>query len=166
MNLPTTTSAGSDPISQLISKVMDKYDGDKDGKLTTSEFGSFLTGLLAGTGATGALTSAAAASTGQARAASGNYRGKLAGFDFAKLDDPGMHGAGTSKYIAARIFQDFPPMPESIPGVVERLKAQGINARQTDHDKIDFGDGYGPIDVIQGAYPGGGVAWQWLPVGV
>jgi hypothetical protein len=34
---------------------------------------------------------------------------------------------------------------------------------QTDHDKIDFGDGYGPIDVIQCAYPGGGVAWQWLP---
>ncbi|HUU33051.1 MAG TPA: hypothetical protein VMW48_03250, partial [Vicinamibacterales bacterium] len=73
--------------------------------------------------------------------------------------------AGTSKYVAARVFQDFPPMPESIPGVIERLKAQGINAVQTDHDKIDFGDGYGPIDVIQGAYPGGGVAWQWLPVG-
>ena len=28
-----------------------------------------------------------------------------------------------------------------------------------------IGDGYGPIDVIQSAYPGGGVAWQWLPVG-
>ena len=38
MNL-TPTSAGADPISQLISKVMDKYDGDKDGKLTTQEFG-------------------------------------------------------------------------------------------------------------------------------
>ena len=51
----------------------------------------------------------------------------------------------------------------SLPAVVERLRAEGINATQTDMDKIDFGDGYGPIDVIQGAYPGGGVAWQWLP---
>ena len=165
MNLTNTTSAGADSISQLISKVMDKYDGDKDGKLTSQEFGSFLTGLLGGTGATGALTSTAAVAKAATQAAAGQHRAKLAGFDFAKIDDPSMRGAGTSKYIAARVFQDFPPMPESIPGVVERLKAQGINATQTDHDKIDFGDGYGPIDVIQGAYPGGGVAWQWLPVG-
>ena len=160
MNL-TNTSAGVDTISQLISKVMDKYDGDKDGKLTSQEFGSFLSGLIGGTGV-GTAARAVAKDPGQG---SGAYRGKLAGFDFAKLDDPGMRGAGTSKYIAARIFQDYPPMPESIPAVVERLKAQGLNARQTDHDKIDFGDGYGSIDVIQGAYPGGGVAWQWLPVG-
>jgi hypothetical protein len=162
MNL-TPTSAGTDAISQLISKVMDKYDADKDGKLTQQEFGTFLGGLLNGTGATG-LTSGK--DPGGFSSTTGAYRAKLAGFDFAKLDDPSMRGAGTSKYIAARIFQDFPPMPESLPGVVERLKAQGIDARQTDFDKIDFGDGYGPIDVIQGAYPGGGVAWQWLPVGV
>ena len=163
MNL-TSTSAGNDTISQLISKVMDKYDGDKDGKLTSQEFGAFLGGLLGGvtplgTGSTGGNgTTSPGGSTG-------SYRSKLAGFDSAKIDDPSLRGAGTSKYIAARIFQDFPPMPESLPGVVERLKAQGLNARQTDFDKIDFGDGYGPIDVIQGAYPGGGVAWQWLPVG-
>ena len=74
-----------------------------------------------------------------------------------------MPGGGTSKYKAARIFQDYAPRPESIPAVIERLRADGVNAVQTDHDKIDFGDGYGPIDVIQGAYPGGGVAWQWIP---
>jgi len=161
MNL-RPTSAGADPISQLISKVMDKYDGDKDGKLTTQEFGTFLTGLLGGTGVSG-LTSGR--DPGGFSSTAGAYRSKLSGFDFVKLDDPSLRGAGTSKYIGARIFQDFPPMPESLPGVVERLRAQGLNARQTDFDKIDFGDGYGPIDVIQGAYPGGGVAWQWLPVG-
>ncbi len=162
MNLTNTTSAGADSISQLISKVMEKYDADKDGKLTSQEFGSFLSGLIGGTGGTGVRT-AAAASVSSASQPTGSYRSKLAGFDFAKLDDPSMRGAGTSKYIAARVFQDFPPMPESIPGVIDRLKAQGVNAVQTDHDKIDFNDGYGPIDVIQGAYPGGGVAWQWLP---
>jgi hypothetical protein len=152
---------GADAISQLITKVMDKYDGDKDGKLTSQEFGTFLTGLLGGAGATGLDRASLASATNPT--STGAHRAKLAGFDFAKIDDPGMRGAGTSKYIAARVFQDFPPMPESIPAVIERLKAQGIDARQTDHDKNDFNDGYGPIDVIQGAYPGGGVAWQWLP---
>lgn len=162
MNLRNATTTASDPIAQLITKVMDRFDGNKDGQLTRAEFGNFLTGLLGGTG-----VSAAAASVSVARdpVATGAHRSRLAGFDFAKLDNPTMPGGGTSKYIAARIFQDYPPMPESLPAVVERLRAQGINARQTDFDKIDFGDGYGSIDVIQGAFPGGGVAWQWLPVG-
>ncbi|MEZ5290635.1 MAG: hypothetical protein R2745_06105 [Vicinamibacterales bacterium] len=157
-----TPNTGVDTISQLVSRVMDKYDGDKDGKLTSQEFGSFLTGLLGATGGTAAANAAVGKDPSEG---TGQYRSRLAGFDFAKLDNPTLQGAGTSKYIAARIFQDYPPMPESLPAVVERLKAQGLDAKQTDFDKIDFGDGYGPIDVIQGAYPGGGVAWQWLPVG-
>jgi hypothetical protein len=162
MNLTNTNSASGDAISQLISKVMDKYDGNKDGQLTKAEFGSFLGGLLGSTGAAGALATAADPTS---TVSTGAYRSKLAGFAHNKIDDPTIRDAMTSKYIAARIFQDYPPMPESLPAVVDRLKAQGINAKQTDFDKIDFGDGYGPIDVIQGAYPGGGVAWQWLPVG-
>ena len=80
------------------------------------------------------------------------------------LDNPLVAGAQTSKYRAARIFQDYPAQPESLPAVVARLRAAGINAVQTSNDKIDFGDGFGPIDVIQGARPGGGDGWQWLPV--
>lgn len=34
MNLTNTNSASGDAISQLIAKVMDKYDGNKDGQLT------------------------------------------------------------------------------------------------------------------------------------
>lgn len=163
MNLTSSTGA-ADSLSQLIAKVMDKYDGDKDGTLSTQEFGSFLNGLLGGSGlAAGAVAGAADGDPGAVT--HGAYRSRLAGFDHRKLDDPTISDAMTSKYQAARIFQDYPPMPESLPAVVERLRAQGINATQTDFDKIDFGDGYGPIDVIQGAYPGGGVAWQWLPVG-
>lgn len=160
MNLTNSSTAATDGLSQLIAKVMDKYDADKDGTLTSQEFGSFLTGLLGGSGLSGAAVAKDPGSEGN-----GGYRNRLAGFDFRKLDDPTMQGAMTSKYKAARIFQDYPPMPESLPSVVDRLRAQGIDAKQTDFDKIDFGDGYGPIDVIQGAYPGGGVAWQWLPVG-
>jgi hypothetical protein len=167
MNLTSTanSSNGTDAISQLISRVMDKYDGDKDGQLTKAEFGSFLTGLVGGMGGgvgAGALAKAADPTT---PSLTGAYRSKLAGFNHNKIDDPTISDAMTSKYVAARIFQDYPPMPESLPAVVDRLKAMGINATQTAFDKIDFGDGFGPIDVIQGAYPGGGVAWQWLPVG-
>jgi hypothetical protein len=154
---PLTTGSGADPISQLVSKLFERYDTDKNGSLTANEFGSFLGGLISGVGSPG--TAAADPGTGSR----GAYRSSLAGFDFGKLDDPSRSGAMTSKYRAARIFQDYPPQPESLPAVVERLRAEGINATQTDFDKIDFGDGYGPIDVIQGAYPGGGVAWQWLP---
>jgi hypothetical protein len=157
---PLTSGTGTDPISQLVSKVLAKYDVDKDGSLTATEFGSFLSGLLNGTASIGA---AAAQKGNDDGAGKGAYRASLAGFDFAKLDDPSLRGATTSKYKAARIFQDYPPKPESLPAVIERLKAEGINAVQTDIDKVDFGDGYGPIDVIQGAYAGGGVAWQWLP---
>ncbi len=163
MNLTSTSNSAGDAISQLISKVMDKYDGDKDGQLTKAEFGSFLSGLIGGAGGAARALGTAADPTGTG--ATGAYRSKLAGFNHSKIDDPTIRDAMTSKYVAARIFQDYPPMPESLPAVVDRLKAQGINAMQTDFDKIDFGDGYGPIDVIQGAYPGGGVAWQWLPVG-
>jgi len=163
MNLTSTSNSAGDAISQLISKVMDKYDGDKDGQLTKAEFGSFLSGLIGGTGVGARAIATAADPT--STVGTGAYRSKLAGVNHTKIDDPTIRDAMTSKYIAARIFQDYPPMPESLPAVVDRLKAQGINATQTDFDKIDFGDGYGPIDVIQGAYPGGGVAWQWLPVG-
>lgn len=156
----TSTSTTSDPLSQLVSRVMAKYDTDKDGKLTAQEFGGFLNGLLGASNGFGDLTSS---TTAAASATTGAYRSMLAGFDFGKLDNPNAPGGGTSKYRAARIFQDYPPKPESIPAVIDRLRAEGVNATQTDIDKIDFGDGFGPIDVIQGAYPGGGVAWQWLP---
>jgi len=156
MNIAGKTT-GNDAISQMISRVVDKFDTDKDGKLSADEFGSFLGGLLQH----GNLGSATAMQ--DTPKATGQYRMMLAGFDHNKLDNPSIQGAGTIKYQAARIFQNYSPQPESLPAVIADLKAQGINATQIGIDKIDFNDGYGPIDVIQGAYPGGGVAWQWLP---
>lgn len=157
---PLTAGSGTDAISQLVSKVLERYDTDKNGSLTANEFGAFLGGLMSG-GA--GFSSVAAAKADPGAVTRGAHRSSLAGFDARKIDDPSIRDAMTSKYRAARIFQDYPPQPESLPAVVERLRAEGIDATQTDMDKIDFGDGYGPIDVIQGAYPGGGVAWQWLP---
>lgn len=171
MNTSVSNSGGS-AISDLIGKVMEKYDTDNDKKLSADEFSSFLTGLVGGTGIKGLSDSANGIVAGGSKGAGVSaaqqanlkeYRGMLAGFDHVKIDNPDIRDAMTSKYQASRIFQNFKPMPENLPAVVAELRAQGINATQTDMDKIDFGDGYGPIDVIQGAYPGGGVAWQWMP---
>ncbi|OFW47144.1 MAG: hypothetical protein A3J29_02060 [Acidobacteria bacterium RIFCSPLOWO2_12_FULL_67_14b] len=160
-----SVTSSSNNISDLIAKVMDRFDTDKDGFLSSGEFSDFLTGLLGGGPA--ATSSAMGGQAGMTTPTIGRgaFRSTLAGFDSAKIDDSTIQGANTSKYRAARIFQDFKPMPESLSAVIERLQAEGVNARQVSFDKIDFGDGYGPIDVIQGAYPGGGVAWQWLPQG-
>lgn len=165
MNTSASTS-GNSAISDLIAKVMDKYDTDKDSKLSANEFSSFLSGLIGGTGVAGLTDKPAGEGTGVSAAQKANlkeYRSTLAGFDHVKIDNPDIRDAMTSKYQASRVFQNFKPMPENLPAVVAELRALGFDATQTDHDKIDFGDGYGPIDVIQGAYPGGGVAWQWLP---
>lgn len=156
---PTQTDATA--LGDVISRVINRYDSNGDGQLSSTEFTQFLTGLLSGTGLSGASSSSLSLTSS---ATPGMYRNMLRGFDFAKLDNPSLPGAQTSKYRAARVFQDYFPQRENLPAVVARLQAQGINAVQTDHDKIDFGDGFGPIDVIQGSRPGGGDGWQWLPL--
>lgn len=157
-----TNQSGADAIGDVIARVMDRFDTNADGQLSNTEFTQFLSGLLSGADLTNTPAAGAAATT---PLGSGAYRSMLAGFDATKIDHPAMPGAGTSKYRAARVFQDYPPSRDSLPSVIARLQAQGIDARQTDHDKIDFGDGCGPVDVIAGSRPGGGDAWQWHPVG-
>lgn len=158
MTSSTVNSTTPTSVADLITKVMDKYDTDNDKKLSSNEFSKFLSSVLDGA----AGGSSALVEQPQKQASSGAYKMMLAGFDFQKLDNPNGPGGGTVKYQAARIFQNYKPMPESLPDVVKDLRAAGINATQVSMDKIDMGDGWGPIDVIQGAYPGGGVAWQWL----
>ena len=171
MNTNSVSSTGTSALSDLIAKVMDKFDTDKDKKLSQAEFSQFLTGLLEGQVSTPSTSTPNATTNPTPRAADNNnvhvgqFRMRLGGFDHNKMDDPTIPGAMTSKYKAARVFQDYEPKPENIPAVIERLRAQGLNCTQIGIDKIDFGDGYGAIDVIQGAYPGGGVAWQWIPQG-
>lgn len=160
----TNSTPGTDAIADLISRVVDRFDTNDDGQLSNTEFRQFLTGLLSGTGHD--TTGGASTTTNTTESLStGMHRSYLAGFDSAKIDNPSLPGADTSKYRAARVFQDYPPQRESLPAVIARLQAQGINARQADHDKIDFGDGFGPVDVILNSRPGGGDAWVWQPVG-
>ena len=87
--------------------------------------------------------------------------GNLEGFDQGKLDDKGKQ---TIKYRAARVFQQFSPADfvANPAAVIAALKAAGLNPTLVGKDKIDFNDGYGPIDVVRGASQGG-KAWVWQP---
>lgn len=98
---------------------------------------------------------------------SGPFRDQLSGFDFSKISPSHPDGMNL-KYVAARIFeqinvQGLDPVAEAI-AVFNEV---GIPATQAGDDKIDFGDGQGPIDVIRNMTSGtqnaaGGRAWQWL----
>jgi hypothetical protein len=68
----------------------------------------------------------------------------------------------TVKYQAGRIFSQFDPnaIRQNPAPLLAALKAAGINATLVGDDKLDFGDGYGPIDVITS-----GGQWAWQPGG-
>ena len=89
----------------------------------------------------------------------GPYVGNLEGFDQGKLDDKTHQ---TIKYRAARVFRQFRPSDfvKDPTAVLNALKAAGLNPKLVGNDKIDFGDGFGPVDVIRAAGEGG-KAWQW-----
>jgi len=84
------------------------------------------------------------------------------GWENTKLNDP-MHTS--VKYQFQRTVQDMGLSGAQARGnlqpIVERMKTNYPNAQVVGDDKIDFGDGYGPIDVIQG----GSNAWWWGPSG-
>src|SRR3990167_4781413 len=94
----------------------------------------------------------------------GSFANTLEGFDWGKLQNP---AHTTIKYQAGRVFSQFSPQDyrRNPDAVLAALQSAGVrptpipDAAGGDH-KIDFGDGYGPIDVVRG---GGG--WQWAPAG-
>jgi hypothetical protein len=98
----------------------------------------------------------------------GQYRNQLEGFNDAKFDPAHPEGM-TLKMIAARIFEQFDVYaPGSFDEVVKAFNDLGIPASKVEPDKIDFGNGEGPVDVIRNAAwldgdKSAGMAWQWGP---
>ena len=87
----------------------------------------------------------------------------LPGWDAVKWADPAHN---TIKYVSGRIFAKYQPSdwlnPTTRDQILAELRGAGLNPTVVGDDSIDFNDGYGPIDVVQGA-GAGGQAWQWLP---
>lgn len=98
----------------------------------------------------------------------GAYRHQLEGFNSVKFDPTHPEGM-TLKMIAGRVFEQFDVYSDTaIDGVVSALNAAGISASKVGLDKIDFGNGEGPVDVIRNAAwldgdKSTGMAWQWGP---
>jgi hypothetical protein len=82
-------------------------------------------------------------------------KGFLVGFDTAKLNDPNKQPGESGKYTPAakafaKITQTLGGGRGDLEGWVNAARQSGFpNARSVGDDKIDFGDGAGPIDVVR-----------------
>lgn len=96
----------------------------------------------------------------------GPYRDQLEGFNHAKLN-PSHPDAMTLKYIAARVFEQIDVYSATaLDDAVKAFNEAGVPARRVEPDRIDFGNGEGPIDVIRNAAwldgdKSAGMGWWW-----
>lgn len=156
VNNATDTTA----LAGLAQTLFKRVDANGDGQLNGNEFKSFLESLLnkVGTTHTSALSNAVAAS---ANAAPKVYQGMI-GFDYTKLNNP---AHTTPKYVFARATQDLeftwdrPSRSAGLQRIADYAKEHGYpNTTVIGDDKMDFGDGYGEIDVLTGDGQ-----WWWGP---
>lgn len=157
INNTTDTAA----LGSLAAQLFQSVDADKNGQLSGNEFQSFLESLLnkVGSGGTGTglgrLTSQATVSDNR------TYQGML-GFDYVKLNTP---SHTTAKYVFARATQDLdfawdrPSRSAGLQRIADYAKERGYpDAKVIGDDKIDFGDGFGDVDVLTGDGQ-----WWWGP---
>lgn len=106
---------------------------------------------------------------GVASTTDGGDFSRLSGFNATKFNDLGnaTNDAMTSKYVFGRVASKYDPAdPQALPKIVAELNSMGIPAQYDGKDAIDFGDGYGYIDVQQAWRPeGGGGPFDWMPKG-
>jgi hypothetical protein len=153
----TSTSGAS--VSNVADQLFKTADANSDGRLSTNEFQSFLETLLGSMAKkSGGLGSAAAASAGTARSLDATTSPKvyqaMVGFDYVKLNTP---AHTTPKYVFARATQDIgfpfdrPSRSAGLQQIADYAKQNGYsNTTVVGDDKLDFGDGFGPIDVLTG----------------
>ena len=152
------------PLQQLAQQLVQKFDTDSDGRLTTQEFTTFLTTFM-GTLGTGA--NAAYASPSLAAATGGGS--PLEGYDMRKMGDP---STTTVKYMFGRLAQnwnlasvnDMTSAEAFLTSKTGEMQAAGITVLEVAKDKIKVLDDAGQpawIDVIRGA-GAPNPAWQWM----
>lgn len=159
----STSSTSVDNVSALASTLFKRVDANSDGRLSGTEFQSFLEKLLGRVGnpQTPGLGTAAAAASPRSAVAARGYQPML-GFDYVKLNTM-THT--TPKYVFARATQevdlawDRASRSAGLQQIVDNVKQNGYaNAKVTGDDTIDFGDGMGDIDVLTGDG-----SWWWGP---
>ena len=159
MAIGPTSEAGS--VSSLSQELFRRIDVNSDGRLTSNEFQKFLESLIQAAGSAQQQTPTLASAARAAAATSPVYQPML-GFDYSKLNT----ATHTSpKYVFARATQDVElgwdraSRSAGLDKIVENVRQHGYpDAKVTGDDTIDFGDGYGNIDVltVEGQ-------WWWGP---
>ena len=177
MAITSTATTGTTAVQDLATALMNRYDSNKDSKLSADEFNSFLTNLLGTTGVSSAAgtstaTGAAAATTTTpltSLGASGNYRHQLEGFDMNKMDNASVQSV---KYKFGRVAEryDVNGASSSMAGaesllnsMTTDLSAAGLTILGVQNDKVQMLDDAGKaawFDVIRGA-GATGCGWQW-----
>ena len=159
------------PFDQIARSLVDRFDANKDGQLTTEEFTSFLSNFL--TSATAATPNGnaygVAAGAGSNGLKLGTVKPALEGFDAGKIADLGHL---TEKYKFARVAQQYSIESVTSKSAAEALlntmkadlQAAGMDVLDVKNDKIKIKvDGQEAwIDVLRGAGSGKAAAWQWL----
>ncbi len=158
----TNLNSSGNPLVEFADRLFQAVDADRDGKLTSREFQSFLEGLLGSLGRNGLDGGSEGSTTTASSRPVNGYQGML-GFNYQKLNDL-THT--TPKYVFARATQnvtgigfDRASRSAALQRICDDVKANGYpNAVVTADDTIDFGDGFGNIDVLTS-----GGEWWWGP---
>jgi hypothetical protein len=182
-----TAIPATNQTNTLANSILQKFDGNHDGSLSSDEFATFLTQLVGSLQTQQSPTATAPRATDlstlfpsvpapaaafpsvPAPAAARSRVGYMAGFDDRKLGD---ESHTTIKYQIGRILQYCPNTPEGLQQALPEIQklAPGAKIVGTNGDKIDFGDFEHPksglvgvIDVLVGAAQGGR-SWAWQPI--
>ena len=167
------TVQSTTPFDQIARQLVDRFDANKDGQLTTEEFTSFLSNFLTSTVTPNAAPNGAAngvvAGAGTNGLKLGTVKPNMDAFDSRKIAD---EGHLTVKYRFARVAKQY-----SLESVTDKTKAEellnqmkadltaaGLNVLDISKDKIKIKDDAGQevwFDVIRAAGSGHARGWQF-----
>jgi hypothetical protein len=151
-------------VQDLAKSLMQTFDSNSDGKLTTDEFGAFLTKLLSGVTTASATTASATSAT---TATTGTGSVKFEGFDFSVVKDP----LKSAKYSFAAAAKAAGSMPTSKAdaeawfntNIKAKMEADGHRINWVKGDTFQFTDAGGTfvVDYVRGAASSDpALAWQ------
>lgn len=176
-----STAPIGNAIQDLALNIMSHFDANKDGQFSVTEFSSFLDRLMTGMGSTPASTLPGAAATREPgtpavpadtsawdtheyaipQHVAQNPGQVMPGWDAANWANPNMQ---TPKYVVGRILSQYPHTIAGLADAMAEIRMAYPGSLFDGKDKVTI-PGVGTIDVLQAAGgPGGGVAWQWLPI--
>lgn len=108
MSLTTTSVSSSNRAQALAKQIASEVDGNKDGQISTAEFGQFILNLFEQTSTstgTSALKTALTAATARSTTSALDGTPEFWGFDHSRLDS----ARGSLKYDAYHVLKNYDP---------------------------------------------------------